>query len=621
MLDIINIPAILGREIHSFKRANVYDKLDLGLAATIGIIGSVVLLLNGFASPLTCVPSACSSSGTNPSCALDWTYQNAQCKNDVMSTADSSFHYLLLGLSLVLTGLLTIPIYWGSNKTKELFDNFYYIWAKMKNGDEECKDVEWKRRMNFVLDQLKSSNSLTTRYALYHGLAVISDIIALILVLLYTLNFTVFGLDTELPPLDLGEGYNSTTWSSLFRSQPQYIEPNFANSIRAKCAGGSFVCDIPNRDLFKWFGIITSLLLVVKLVINVKCLLFSLGIPGLFGRNFLIYADQLNDNFGEKIYNIQINPVIVLLQTVGVFLRLVFIAPLQWLVAFCNFYFQRHGPKDLVKRLSAANVRAEQKESKKVEKKAKALEAESAAKAKDADAEKEKPKDDAKKEKPKEDVPKDKEQKPKEAPKEKETKTKEQQKEDDKKDEPQPTPLAIKPAQNWCDFFFIIDSLSYNIDMCDFILFMAKLHPTIANIDVKKVNVDASYLETTTNTLVFSYSDAGIMESLLDTELSTSGGLQMVGWLEGPTGNVYSQKPQHQSKNLAFTVSLGSTYELVCAVYARGRMLARLQNFTFQCPQDTKKQMKKYGHHVPLSAFISQSLFQKFSSVDNGGSA
>ena len=105
---------------------------------------------------------------------------------------------------------------------------------------------------------------------------------------------------------------------------------------------------------------------------------------------------------------------------------------------------------------------------------------------------------------------------------------------------------------------------------------------------------------------------------ILDTELSTSGGLQMVGWLEGPTGNVYSVKPQHNTKNLAFSVSLGSTYELVSAVYARGRMLARLQNFTFQCPQDTKKQMKKYGHHVPLSAFISQSLFQKFSSVDNG---
>ena len=64
-----------------------------------------------------------------------------------MSTADSSFHYMLVGLSLVLTGLLTVPIYWGSARTKELFDNFYYIWAKLKNGDEECKDVEWRRRI------------------------------------------------------------------------------------------------------------------------------------------------------------------------------------------------------------------------------------------------------------------------------------------------------------------------------------------------------------------------------------------------------------------------------------------------------------------------------------------
>ena len=33
--------------------------------------------------------------------------------------------------------------------------------------------------------------------------------------------------------------------------------------------------------------------------------------------------------------------------------------------------------------------------------------------------------------------------------------------------------------------------------------------------------------------------------------------------------------------------------------------------------EQTKKQMKKYGANVPLSAFISQSLFQKFS-TDNG---
>merc|ERR1719323_360259 len=236
---------------------------------------------------------------------------------------------------------------------------------------------------------------------------------------------------------------------------------------------------------------------------SIKCLLFSLGIPGLFGRNFLIYADQLNDNFGEKLYNIQINPVVVLLQTVGVFLRLVFIAPLHWIVAFCNFYFQRNNgsAKDIIKHFSAANTRAELKESKKIEKQAKALEAETAAKSKDA--EKEKPKEEAKKEKPKEEASKDKDEKKPEL--KKETKAKDLLKEDDKKDDQQPTPLSVKPAQNWCDFFFIIDSLSYNIDICDFILFMNKLHPTITNIDTKKVNVDASYLETGTNTLVFSY--------------------------------------------------------------------------------------------------------------------
>merc|ERR1712142_892220 len=276
--------------------------------------------------------------------------------------------------------------------------------------------------------------------------------------------------------------------------------------------------------------------------------------------------------------------------TVGVVLRLIFIAPLQWLIAFCRFYTQRHySPKEIIKRMSATNIRAEQKETKKLEKQAKALETE-------ANGEDSKTKD-AKKEKPK---------------------PKEQLKEDDKKDEPKPTPLVAKPVQNWSDLFFIIDTLSYNIDMCDLILFLTKINP-VPGIENKKVNVDVSYLDTTTNTLVFSHTDAGLMESLLDTELSTSGGLQIVGWLEGPTGNVSSQQPQDNPKNLAFAVSLGSTYELVSAVYGRGRMLARLQNFTFQCPQDTKKQVKKYGNNVPLAAFISQSLFQRFSSDQGVG--
>merc|ERR1712215_225827 len=190
---------------------------------------------------------------------------------------------------------------------------------------------------------------------------------------------------------------------------------------------------------------------------------------------------------------------------------------------------------------------------------------------------------------------------------------KEKPKEEEKKEEPVSTPLVARPAQNWSDLFFIIDILSYNIDPCDLILFMTKINP-VPGLENKKVSVDISYLDTSSNTLVVSHSDAGVIESLLDTELATEGGLQIVGWPEGPTGIMWSQKTQDNPKNLAFAVSLGSTYELVSAVYGRGRMLARLQNFTFQCPQDTKKQMKKYGQNIPLSAFISQSLFQKFSS-------
>ena len=46
-LDILNIPGLLGTELHSFKRANVYDKLDLGLAGVVALLAGVVLLLNG----------------------------------------------------------------------------------------------------------------------------------------------------------------------------------------------------------------------------------------------------------------------------------------------------------------------------------------------------------------------------------------------------------------------------------------------------------------------------------------------------------------------------------------------------------------------------------------------
>merc|ERR1719352_976959 len=129
--------------------------------------------------------------------------------------------------------------------------------------------------MQFVLDQLKNSKSLSTRYALYHGLALLLD--------LFALNFTEYGLDNNLPSLDMdGAAHNGTTWSSLFKSSTP-VAGGLANSAKAKCSGGQFVCDLPNRNLFKWFGVLTSLVLTAKALVNAKCLLFSLGLPGLFG--------------------------------------------------------------------------------------------------------------------------------------------------------------------------------------------------------------------------------------------------------------------------------------------------------------------------------------------------
>ena len=133
-LDIVNLPGLIGTETHSFKRGNIYDKLDLGLAGVVGIIASVVLILNGFTTPLTCVPVSCESSNTNPNCALDWTYQSGLCRGEAESIPDASFHYVLLVVALLLLGLLTVPIYWGTQASKVDTDmNRQNVYSNFRN--------------------------------------------------------------------------------------------------------------------------------------------------------------------------------------------------------------------------------------------------------------------------------------------------------------------------------------------------------------------------------------------------------------------------------------------------------------------------------------------------------
>ena len=76
------------------------------------------------------------------------------------------------------------------------------------------------------------------------------------------------------------------------------------------------------------------MVLLTKTIINLKCLLFCLGMPGLFGRNFLIYASSLKDNSDRSIFCVTTNPVLVLLNTAFVLLKLVFVLPLNCFESF-----------------------------------------------------------------------------------------------------------------------------------------------------------------------------------------------------------------------------------------------------------------------------------------------
>ena len=40
-------------------------------------------------------------------------------------------------------------------------------------------------------------------------------------------------------------------------------------------------------------GLLAAAVLAAKAAVNLKCLVFSAGLPGIGGRSFLLYADQL----------------------------------------------------------------------------------------------------------------------------------------------------------------------------------------------------------------------------------------------------------------------------------------------------------------------------------------
>ena len=324
LFAVMNLPELLGlrSDYQVMKRFNC--KLDAFLAVALTVVGFVVLVAGFTSDKVACVPVECVHKPGSPSCARDWEYQSNRCENEVLTYPDMNFHIFLLIKSLLFLMLIVLPIFYGNNFCVELFASFSSLW-KLRNDDPITKDVEWKRKMHLQLELLKTSNILTRQYAIYHIIGLVLDGFSLLTMILHTLHFC---------DIDIAHYPSFGSEKNLLTKTTSYF-----SMTKSLCQNETFFCEMPNRNLFKWFGVFTSVLLLIKLLNRLLCIGFTLGLPGLFGRNMLLYADEIVDKNSEKVFQIQNSSVAALVQAFTAVGRLVFLVPLQTLLGFFQFYF------------------------------------------------------------------------------------------------------------------------------------------------------------------------------------------------------------------------------------------------------------------------------------------
>ena len=459
-LELLNINELLGNtpELETFKRSN--DKLDGYLSAAQMLVGVTVFTIIWGNDQLVCVPSVCESDPTNAACAKKWEYQTGQCEDEVLSWPDTNFHYLLVLVAVMFFGLLGLPIYWGHSSCKEIFSEFYKAWSVLTDSKEEAKDVEWRRSMHLLYDQLKTGMLLSSRYAAYHAIGLFADILSLAVVVLYTLHFSEYDLQS------------SMSMGTIIQSNSSQVD--FASSYfqltKKTCLEDQFICDLPNQNIFKWFGIISAMVIFLKVVVNLRSLMFCLGLPGFFGRNFLIYAGQLTDTQHQRLFFIQLNPITIVTHSGIAILRKIFVAPLLKIFAFAKLCFKT-GKKNAQKTISKSLTKMHMKKDHVVNNYGTLDEG--------ADDEVEVLNEDM-----------------------------------------DNTHVAIKPkvpteAQNWCDLFFILDILASNVDPCDVLVFLSKIDDHILDFEEKNIDEENSYFDSSTNTLSIVFLHGGIIETLI----------------------------------------------------------------------------------------------------------
>merc|ERR1719233_2259731 len=80
---------------------------------------------------------------------------------------------------------------------------------------------------------------------------------------------------------------------------------SYFSMTKSLCKEETFFCEMPNKNTFMWFGILTSILLFIKLANRLLCIGFIFGLPGLFGRNLLLYASEITNTNSEKVFQIE----------------------------------------------------------------------------------------------------------------------------------------------------------------------------------------------------------------------------------------------------------------------------------------------------------------------------
>ena len=323
-LAVMNLPELLGlrSEYQVMKRLSC--KVDALLAVALTLLSLVVMTVGITSDKVTCVPMECMRQPGNPSCARNWDYQSRQCEKEVLTYPGMNFHILLLIKSVLFLTLIILPIFYGNKQCIDIFTSFSTLW-KLRNDEPVTKTVEWKRKMNMQLDQLKASTTLTTQYAIYHSIGAALDGFSLLSTLLYTFHFA---------DLDLQLFMSSDSDHSILNEATSYF-----SMTKSLCKNETFFCEMPIKNTFKWFGILTSILLFIKLVNRLLCIGFTFGLPGLFGRNILLYGSEITNTNSEKVFQIESNPISASAKAISMVLHQLLYLPLSIPINFFNFYF------------------------------------------------------------------------------------------------------------------------------------------------------------------------------------------------------------------------------------------------------------------------------------------